>query len=97
MKRTLLTIACVSMIAGCAVSKDGIGFAQRPPDPNKVAAVRDQLQQNADVSSSSGLEEATAAKKHPGILIIGTTGPLRPIEDKSRGGFYAAYLKAAEQ
>jgi hypothetical protein len=97
MKQTLIVFACVWMIAGCAVSKDGIGFAQRPPDANKVAAMKEQLQQNAEASpSSSGPSEASATQKHPGILVVGTTGPLRPIDDKAHD-FYGAYLKAAEK
>lgn len=98
MKRILIMLGCVAMIAGCAVSKDGIGFAQRPPDAKRVAAVHDQLQQNAETSSSSsGPSETPAIQKHPGILVIGTTGPLRPIDDKSQNDFYGAYLKAAEK
>jgi hypothetical protein len=87
------------MIGGCAVSKDGIGPAQRPPDANKVAQMRDQLQQNAAISpgNNSGVDEPSGSKKHPGILVIGTTGPLRSIEDKDGDGFYAAYLRASEQ
>jgi hypothetical protein len=99
MKWTLPALGCVAMIAGCAVSKDGIGVAHRPPDANKVAAVRDQLQQNANASpsASSGTDEPSADKKHPGILAIGTTGPLRNIENKERANFYTGYLKAAEK
>jgi hypothetical protein len=36
-------------------------------------------------------------KAFPGILVIGTTGPSRSIEDKDRPGFYSAYLKTAGQ
>lgn len=98
MKRIFLALACVWMIAGCAVSKDGIALARRPPDANKVAAQREQLQRNADIpaSASSEIGPVSATKKHPGILVIGTTGPLRPAELKDRGAFYGAYLKAAE-
>lgn len=99
MKTILLTLGCVWMISGCAVSKDGIGLAHRPPDANKVAAVRDQLQQNANASPStnSQIDEPSATERHPGILAIGTTGPLRNIEDRDRASFYAGYLKAAEK
>lgn len=99
MKKILLTVGCLWMIGGCAVSKDGISVARRPPDANKVAQVRDQLQQNADISASttSGVDEPSANKRQLGILVIGTTGPLRSMEDKDRDGFYAAYLKAAER
>jgi hypothetical protein len=98
-KPILLALGCVWMIAGCAVSKDGIGLAHRPPDATKVAAVRDQLQQNANASptANSRTDEPSATEKHPGILAIGTTGPLRNIEGKDRASFYAGYLKAAEK
>jgi hypothetical protein len=96
MKRIFLALACVGMITGCAVSKDGIGLAQRPADANKVTAVREQLQRNADVSAGSEVDQP-ATKKHPGFFVVGTTGPLRPAEAEDRGAFYAAYLQAAER
>jgi hypothetical protein len=58
------------------------------------------LQQNADAAAAAASKPAsdTPQKKGPpGILMIGTTGPLRTIEDKDRGSFYAAYLKASDQ
>jgi hypothetical protein len=96
MKRILVTLACLWLIVGCAVSKDGISVAHRPPDADKVAQVHDQLQENADTlpSASSGPDEV--AKNHPGILVIGTTGPFRSIEDKDRDSFYAAYRNSTE-
>lgn len=99
MKRIFLALSCVWMIAGCAVSKDGIGLAHRPPDANKVETVREQLQRNANIltPTSPDVDPLSATKKHPGFLVIGTTGPLRPTEAKDRGGFYDAYVKAAER
>jgi hypothetical protein len=53
------------LIGGCAISKDGVGFA------SKTHAVQG------------------------GVLIVGTTGPLRPLNDMQRGEFYRSYLAAA--
>jgi hypothetical protein len=91
MKGILSMLVFAAAVSGCAVSKDGVGFAQRAPDANQVAKTKDQLQHNADSAA------ATADSVQPGILIIGTTGPFRTIKDKDRDGFYAAYVKVAGQ
>jgi hypothetical protein len=59
------------MIGGGAVSKDGVTVARRPPDAFKVAQVRDQLQQNADISASTrpGLNEPSTNSKQLGVLM----------------------------
>jgi hypothetical protein len=88
MRRILALAAVVSIASGCAVSKDGIGFAQRAPSSNQIAQTREQLQRN----------EAAAAPTDtavPGILIIGTTGPFRPVSDKERVEFYRSYVAFA--
>jgi hypothetical protein len=81
---------CVVAIvaSGCSVTADGIGPAHHASDADKVARVREQLQENADSASVNA---------EPGILVVGTTGPLRTIQDKDRGQFFAAYVKAAGQ
>jgi hypothetical protein len=95
----ILLVVFVIVASGCAVSKDGIGPARRPPTAEKVAQTKRQLYENEqsarDADSSSGA--AASDKAQPGILVIGTTGPLRNIEDKDRAGFFAAYQKVAEQ
>ena len=85
--------------SGCSVTADGIGPAHHAPDDKKVAQVREQLQENAATSTATkpATGDTVSAGVQPGILVIGTTGPLRTIEDKSRDGFYAAYLKVAGQ
>jgi hypothetical protein len=85
MKRISLVVFAI-LASGCAVTKDGIGPAHRPPTAEKIAE---------DAYSPS--REAATNKVQPGILVIGTTGPLRSIEEKDRGGFFAAYQRAAEQ
>lgn len=94
-----LVVVFVILASGCAVTKDGIGPAERRPTAEKVAHVKQQLEQNEksarDADSTSG--EAATDKAQPGILVVGTTGPLRSIEDKDRAGFFAAYQKVAEQ
>jgi len=85
------------MLSGCAVTADGIGPAQHPPDADKVAQVRDQLQHNIQAAPPTTASEAVTQTVIPGIVVVGTTGPLRAIDDKSRDGFFAAYLKVAEQ
>jgi hypothetical protein len=89
MKGILTALAALGLLAGCAVSKDGLGLAPRVPSTNQIAQSREQLEHNAGA--------ADAPEAFPGILVIGTTGPFRSIEDKDRAGFYSAYLKVAEQ
>jgi hypothetical protein len=85
------------VVSGCAVTADGIGPAHHPPDADKVAQVRDQLQHNVQAAPPNAASDGVSQTVNPGIVVVGTTGPLRSIEDKSRDGFYAAYLKVAEQ
>jgi hypothetical protein len=90
MQRLLALAAIVSVLAGCAVSKDGIGFADRAPSSAEIDRTRAQLQRN---EASSAPADAAV----PGILIIGTTGPFRPVSDKERGEFYRSYVAFAEK
>jgi hypothetical protein len=55
----------VPLIGGCAISKDGVGFASKPH------------------------------VVHGGVLIVGTTGPLRTLNDQERAEFYRGYMAAA--
>jgi hypothetical protein len=55
----------VPLVAGCAVSKDGVGFASHP-------------------HSAQG-----------GVLIVGTTGPLRTLNEAERDELYRGYVAAA--
>jgi hypothetical protein len=87
MKRLVALAAVISLVAGCAVSKDGIGFAQRAPSSSQIDQTREQLQRN-EVSSAP-------ADAVPGILIIGTTGPFRPVGDQERAEFYRSYVAFA--
>jgi hypothetical protein len=81
-------LAAAGLLAGCAVSKDGLGPAPRTPTASQVAQSREQLERNAGGVSG-------APEQFPGILVVGTTGPLRSIEDKDRAGFFSAYLEEA--
>jgi hypothetical protein len=51
-------VVFVIVASGCAVSKDGIGPAGRPPTAEKVAQTKQQLEHNEqsarDADSSSG-------------------------------------------
>jgi hypothetical protein len=87
MQRLLGILAAAALLGGCAVSKDGVGFASRPPSANQIAKTHDQLQSNA----------GSAEDVQPGMLVIGTTGPLRKPSDKQREDFYTAYLKFAAE
>jgi hypothetical protein len=90
MRRLFTLAAAVSIVSGCAVSKDGVGFAQHAPSSTQIAQSRDQLQRN-EVSSPTSDDAA------PGLLIIGTTGPFRTVTDKERTEFYRAYVSLAAQ
>jgi len=90
MMRVVALAAVVLTGSGCAVSKDGIGFAQHAPSANQITQTREQLQRN-ESASPPGDDAA------PGILIIGTTGPFRPVSDKEREEFYRSYVAFAAQ
>jgi hypothetical protein len=67
MKKIVCCLLLVPLIGGCAISKDGIGFASKPH------VVQD------------------------GVLIVGTTGPLRTLNDTERNEFYRNYIAAASR
>jgi hypothetical protein len=88
MKRLLALAGVVSLLGGCAVSKDGIGSAARAPSSAEIDQTRAQLQRNQAAA-------APADSAVPGILIIGTTGPFRPVNDQERVEFYRSYVAFA--
>jgi hypothetical protein len=67
MKGIVCSLLLVPLVGGCAVSKNGVGFA----------------------SQSHAVQG--------GVLIVGTTGPLRTLNDTERDGFYRGYLAAASE
>lgn len=84
------SVTVALLVGGCAISKDGVGFASHPPDANQIAKTRDQLAENAGGGSG-------AAALQPGFLVVGTTGPFRTIDDKHREDFYRAYVRRAAE
>lgn len=83
------------LLGGCAISKDGLGFASRTPHANQIAKTRDQLAQNAAAGTPASVSPAAAAQ--PAFLVVGTTGPFRTIDDQQREDFYRAYVRAASE
>jgi hypothetical protein len=67
MKGIVLSLLLAPLVVGCAVSKDGVGFASKP----RVV--------------------------QGGVLIVGTTGPLRTLSDAERDEFYRGYVTAASE
>jgi hypothetical protein len=67
MKGIVCSLLLAPLVVGCAVSKDGVGFA---PQPRAVQS---------------------------GVLIVGTTGPLRTLNDTERDQFYRGYVAAASE
>jgi hypothetical protein len=67
MKGIVCSLLLAPLVVGCAVSKDGAGFA---PQPRAVQS---------------------------GVLIVGTTGPLRMLNDTERDEFYRVYAAAASE
>jgi hypothetical protein len=67
MKSLFCSLLLVPLVGGCALSKDGVGFASKT-----------QIVQG-------------------GVLIVGTTGPLRTLNDAQRAEFYRNYVAAAAQ
>ena len=70
MRGIVFSLLLTPLVAGCAVSKDGVGFASRAP---------------------------TVQPGAPGILIVGTTGPLRTVDEKQRDESYRAYVTYESQ
>jgi len=96
MKGMFAVVLAAGLLTGCAVSKDGLGLVRTAPSASQIARTKDQLQSNLDASAAAH-EAAAAGTVFPGILVIGTTGPFRTIDDKDRAGFYAAYVKMAAE
>jgi hypothetical protein len=67
MKGIVGSLLFVPLVIGCAVSKDGVDFAPKPP-------------------AAEG-----------GVLIVGSTGPLRTLNDAERDEFYRRYVAAAAE
>jgi hypothetical protein len=67
MKGIVLGLLLAPLVGGCAISKDGVGFASKP-----------HTVQN-------------------GVLIVGTTGPLRTLNDTERDAFYRDYQASRRQ
>src|ERR1700733_12842520 len=67
MKGIVCSLLLAPLVVGCAVSKDGVGFA---PKPHAVQS---------------------------GVLIVGTAGPLRTLNDAERDDFYRRYAAAASE
>jgi hypothetical protein len=67
MKGIVCSLLLALLVGGCAISKDGVGFASQPH------AVQS------------------------GVLIVGTTGPLRTLSDTERNEFYRGYVAAASE
>lgn len=65
MKGIVLSLLFAALVAGCTVSRDGMGFVSRAPARQPGA---------------------------PGVLIVGTTGPLRSLDEKQRDDSYRAYV-----
>lgn len=70
MRGIVFSLLLTPLVAGCAVSKDGVGFASRTP---------------------------TVQPGAPGLLIVGTTGPLRTLDEKQRDESYPAYVTYESQ
>ena len=70
MKGIVFSLLLATLVAGCAVSKDGVGFVSRAPARQPGA---------------------------PGVLIVGTTGPLRSLDEKQRDDSYRAYVSYESQ
>ena len=67
MKGIVSSLLLAPLVVGCAVSKDGVGFASQP-------------------HAAQG-----------GVLIVGTTGPLRALNDTERDEVYRGYVAAASE
>ena len=74
MRIRLLVLGLSSILTGCAVTADGIGFARKPPDFDKIPQAKEQLQTNASAAGVKApiVDSPDAEAPQPGIVVIGT-------------------------
>ncbi len=99
MRIRLLILGLSSILTGCAVTADGIGFARKPPDFDKIPQAKEQLQTNASAAAVKApiVDSPDAEAPQPGIVVVGTTGPFRNLSEEELKKTYTVYLKAADK
>ena len=90
---------CCSLWRCLGVRLRPTGSDQPSTRPMRTKRLKSEISYNTTFKRHLRIAASNGASQtvNPGIVVVGTTGPLRSIADKSRDGFYAAYLKAAEQ
>lgn len=92
--------AVVLALSACSASRDGIrlGFGPTAPNQSQYDQARSQLEQNAQSTvARKTVEGALSTDARPGILVVGTLGPLRKSSTKELKAAYPAYAKNAEK
>jgi hypothetical protein len=98
--RKFTSILAVSIIlSACSTTRDGINIGVGgAPSTSDVVRIRDQLEQNAQTSTGQVLiKSALLADMQPGVILVGTVGPLRKVNEEARRKYYPSYVKQAEQ
>jgi len=99
MKKIIYTIALASILAGCAVSRDGVrvGTGAGPSDSD-IARVRNQIADNAKKTTiKQAAAEVLKPETTPGILVIGETGVLHKMDPAKLDLEYKAFSEIAEK
>lgn len=99
MNKSLAVLVLAIALSGCAVTADGLKMVQTPPSADQTAKVKDQLQQNAETVTTAHAPNKTMSVRaaKPGIIWVGTTGPLRTLTGSELDKVYAGYVKSAEK
>lgn len=98
-KIAIVLLAVSSALAGCAVTRDGVRVGTGgAPSQGQADQVRAQLESSAKThAAKAAAEGALDGDIKPGVIMVGTLGPLREADEETlRKGYKKGYLKGAE-
>ncbi|MTD34058.1 hypothetical protein [Paludibacterium denitrificans] len=99
-KQTILLAMVLAALTGCASTADGIRFGHGPAPTTEtdVAKAKQQLIDNAKSSAAkAAIKGAISVQSGPGIIVVGTVGPLRTVDGEKRHAFYVSYNNDAQK
>lgn len=98
--RFFVVSGIVFALSACSASRDGIrlGLGPSAPGQSQYDQARTQLEQNAQSTvAKKAIASALGTDAKPGILVVGTLGPLRKSSAEELKKAYPAYAKNAEK
>lgn len=99
MKKIFALAAVMTMVTGCAVTREGVRVgAGAPPSQSEVDKIRSQVQQNAQSAAAKKVVAgALASEMKAGVIVVGEAGPLRKLDEAARRESYKSYVATAGQ